>query len=340
MQNCVTPAFVLVAFLVSGCASRPEVPLENELIGATIDVPPSNLQSSTLTDEEKSASALQDKNEPEDGGRSRPISLTYDKHPSGAALEIRATARQSFLYAQLATNAYNESDSFKLLDVEGPFDIERHWSGFGAQYYKIANPTGGRRCVIAFRGTDFFQPVDWVFGNLLNIQYKRGLRYFDTLRASSQCGDNSGQPREIAVVGHSLGGAIATYISLRRNSAPAFMFNTSPRLTRGKAIVNERVAVSQYSEVLAVLRHVTILAGGTYTTINCRKGNPIGRHAIRPLAECLTAIAASDAVTRNDEDIALLSARENGITFEGPLLEGVPVGQALLPDSNLSTGQN
>lgn len=256
------------------------------------------------------------------------VVLTYDNHPSGASREIRATARQTYLYAQLATNAYDEDDKFKLPNVDGPFNPNVSWSGFGARYFKIAGANGEAKCVIAFRGTDFFYPNDWIFGNLLNTQYKQGLAYFDELRQGKECRAADGRELPIAVVGHSLGGAIATYISLRRELAPSFVFNTSPRLTRGSAILNERIAVSQYAEVLASLRHVFILAGGTYTTINCKKGGPIGRHSIRPLAECLTAIAASDPEKDGAQDPAVISANANGIKYEGQILQGRSAAKA------------
>jgi pimeloyl-ACP methyl ester carboxylesterase len=97
----------------------------------------------------------------------------------------------------------------------------------------------------------------------------------------------------MVVVGHSLGGAIAAYISLRRANVAAYMFNTSIRTTRGdNPQVNARYAVSQYGEILVALRRLWINPGGTYTVINCNDGSSLDRHDIRPLAECLTSIAA------------------------------------------------
>ena len=40
--------------------------------------------------------------------------LTGCDHPSGWCKEIRDTAQESFIYAQMATNAYGEKAQFKL----------------------------------------------------------------------------------------------------------------------------------------------------------------------------------------------------------------------------------
>ncbi len=164
--------------------------------------------------------------------------------------------------------------------------VENAKSGFAARTYRVSKPNEEAYTVIAYRGTNFFQWRDWFHGNLFDAQYRQGLSHFLSIRSQVPAGTR------IVVVGHSLGGAIATYVSLRAENAPAYIFNSSPRLTRGPAIANPRVAVSQYGEVLVALRKPFINAGGVYTTINCTNGGPFSRHTQRYLADCLTHIAA------------------------------------------------
>jgi hypothetical protein len=110
------------------------------------------------------------------------------------------------------------------------------------------------------------------------------------------------------VTGHSLGGGIATYVSLCRPDVNSYVFNSSPRFSicrgaRGPA--GNRESVVEYGEFLKAAR----IFGGSpdqlYTSIGCIHGNAFRQHKMRPLAECLTRIAAID---RDPAAIASLEA--------------------------------
>lgn len=215
--------------------------------------------------------------------------LTYDDHPSGAAREIRETAVDAYLYAQLAQNVYGNNE-YELLPGVIPATpmLEDPKTGFAARSYWVRESGKEPYVVIAFRGTNFTSWRDWILGNFpFNTHYRQGLAYVRSLR------DQLPEGTPIVLTGHSLGGAIATFVSLREKNAPAYGFNASGRLTRGRRpVYNDRVMVSQYGEVVAAFRRPFINAAGDYTTINCVEGNPVERHTMRHLADCLTRIAA------------------------------------------------
>ena len=125
----------------------------------------------------------------------------------------------------------------------------------------------------------------------------------------------------ISVTGHSLSGGIATHVSLRRDGADAYVFNTSPRFSRnGPVPPNRRLSIVEFGEALKVPRIFGPEPRQTYISLNCTPGfNFFKGHKIRRLAECLTRIAAwgdmeaRESLRRNRIDFP------PGLRFEDPL---------------------
>lgn len=216
-------------------------------------------------------------------------------HPSGWCDEIIDTATEAYLYAQMATNTYGDSvftlpSHIKLIQAK---DNDR--IGFAYSIYENIN---SNQKIISFRGTENFR--DWWYGNLLKRQNRSGLALFDSVRSSLADSSN------IIVTGHSLGGAIALEISLKRKFADTYVFNTSPRFSKnGHSIQNKRISIVEHGEILKALRAPASEATQTYTSIGCSSGGFISQHEQAKLAVCLTRIAALES------EQAKLSLKEN-----------------------------
>lgn len=237
------------------------------------------------------------------------LPLTGLDHPSRFANEIRETGQQSYEYAQMAYNSYDVSDGFKL----GPSltAIEQQDVSDNNFQYKIfhrKNKGQLTEVIIAFRGTDAI--LGDVSGNVFLKQQKAGLELFDELRGKYK-------KVKITVAGHSLGGAIASHVTLNRKSVDGFFFNTSPRFLKGKRkYTNDRYSIVEYGEILKLLRLFGKEPTQIYTSINCTSGGLGDQHSSRNLAECLTWMAGWDdskaraSVIRNN--IGKPDTRKNG----------------------------
>lgn len=215
------------------------------------------------------------------------VSLTGRKHPSGWSDQIRELAGHSWLPAQLAFNVYKEQPEF---DVSARYhlirDFEERKIDFFASLYKENDK---ENYILAFRGTDSL--ADFEAGNnpFFQGQNEYALTVYDQVLASYS-------PKEITVVGHSLGGAIAIHVSLNRANVKAYTFNGSPVFhSDGVPFENERYSIVEYGEVLKIGRFFGREATQLYTSIGCtNEKNPFPQHAMKLLASCLTKIA-SDA---------------------------------------------
>ncbi|HDS1709457.1 lipase family protein [Pseudomonas putida] len=226
-----------------------------------------------------------------------------EKHPSGTIRKVREAANDSWIYAQISSTVYGgQGDKFispYVAEIDG---AKNYWSGFKAKPYKLTLPDSEPILVVAYAGTENIQ--DWLFGNLdvFNTQYKQGLEFLREMKTL-----HSGL-KKIIVTGHSLGGAISIYSASREPGIEAYVFNPSIRVHGGKYGTQDNInSVSQYAELLAVIRKALPNPNGTYSTLGCIDKSPGKRHAIRALAECLTHVAAWES------KLALESLQENGL---------------------------
>ena len=239
----------------------------------------------------------------------------------------QAYARATWAYAQLSNNAYAPEENAPVLRArQGHYVLPQGWverdrkgndaSGFA---YAIFDRFEGQRLaetVIAYRGTEILSGRDWLIGNVLGAQNRRGWAVAKGVRKSLD--DKQLHDTKLVVTGHSLGGGIAQYVSLRNvgGKQPAkvsksIVFDNSPRYWRPFKPVDgvERIAVAERGEALAAIRWTRPKVGGQKSlTLNCQRGfNAFKGHKIVPLANCLTWIAAfkdpaaCDSIRRNPE---------------------------------------
>jgi hypothetical protein len=238
------------------------------------------------------------------------------QEPGGWCADTRTTADNTWVYAQLANNAYAREPAGKtvLLHTNGdhfrlpPGWIERvHVPNDGIGFaYAVFDRFEGRtlkETVVAFRGTEITSGRDWLIGNFLGAQNRRGWAVAKGVRKSLD--DNGWAKTDLIVTGHSLGGGIAQFVSLRNVSgtpgkrasvAKSIVFDNSPRYWKPFTPVAEveRIAVIERGEILSAIRWGRPPLDGQRTmTINCQPGyNAFKGHRIAPLAACLTWISA------------------------------------------------
>lgn len=241
--------------------------------------------------------------------------------------EARDVARHTWVYAQLAQDAYwqNAEDSDDYVDrmyLLPPGFTERHATpddryGYAYSLFDRLDTQGGLvEVVLAYRGTE--GPKDWWHGTLLGRQGRRGLQTYRDVRAALDAAGYADVP--VALAGHSLGGRIADHVVKRvkredgalPDTLSSYLFNPN---AGGAALAEPKnwagpvhVSVAEAGEIAGLARRLAQDAAWDGYVIDCQTTlNPIARHYQRRLADCLTWIAA------RDDGEAARSMRANGI---------------------------
>ncbi|WP_397395979.1 hypothetical protein [Phenylobacterium sp.] len=215
---------------------------------------------------------------------------------------INATAAEGYEYAVLAALAY-EPKPPPDFDIPEGFVVaescaEPACDGTEGYQYRVFHRIRGEQIVekvIAFRGTDGRD--DWatnIFGN--KDQNRAALATFLKVR-----GDGS---IPVSVTGDSLGGALATQVSMCNAVHKRVAFNSSPRFYQslcpgGRAVARPTDAnrtlllFSEYGEALGPTRWLGRNPDQWSTPVNCMSGaSPVDQHDVRRLAACMIHLAS------------------------------------------------
>ncbi len=222
--------------------------------------------------------------------------------PGGWCGFMRDAAVEAYPYAIAATNAYAGDDDLfvdlgpRLGSLERlPIAEEDAEKGFGYELFEQYSPNSVPdqedpqviARILAFRGTDFDGFTDIFYGTLRNDQIDIAVATYEA--EAARFDDNI----PWIVVGHSLGGALATEVSIKYPRVRAYMFNTSP-FYGGDGMTNDtrRTVFIERGEVLRRFAQRTAPAADVFT-LNCGPENDsFTKHRVRLLADCLIWIAA------------------------------------------------
>ncbi len=238
--------------------------------------------------------------------------------PGGWCADVRDAASQGWRYAQIANNAYQQSEDDFTLPGNYVERYRSHNDGTGFAYAVYDRFEDGRlaETILSFRGTEWKTPADWIFGNILGRQNRRGLIVARELRRQL---DESGSGHvRLTVTGHSLGGRIAHQVALQDISDGAqahvhrsVLFDVQTDYwdetdsPAGHQV--DWLFLSEQGEILSLRKNREEALEKGVQTVNCLPGfHPFLDHSMTTLADCLTWIAAFD-----DGEGALLSLSEN-----------------------------
>lgn len=228
------------------------------------------------------------------------IEQTGTDHCSGWSNEVRTLADHSWKYAQLSQNVYENRYDFNL---NNEFEIIEEFDRPDISYYSaLFKSKKTDEFVFVFRGTDSL--ADFKTGNNPFKQTQNKFSLKDVTEAI-----NKYSIKKSVVTGHSLGGGMATHVSLNIDNVILYTFNGSPVYKQiNDKHHNKRYSIVERGEILNIVRFFAPEPDQLYTSIECTKGSLIKEHSMKELAICLTRISAV-----NDNSEALDSLRNMGI---------------------------